>query len=303
MCTWDVKRQAWRQCLQPGSLNHRFEYEEEADGNPGWDNGDVVRSGITIGASEHVQPNEEYVVKSTYDAGGGVWRVVLKNRPGSYPVSWFVATGAHDYDEEKAESDIKSIENEGMDALAQIPDQLRQIFGDSDNWPGAKQKIGEIIDTVEEMTAQAYTKIDSTINALKSLAIAEEMKRAATSVKTDPAPPVVNDLGQWWMNLAEGEFGAIAAKMREYGGGGRALDLVEIGRALASAGTSIPSESDEVFDANLQELGVYFYLVGKFARWTAAVAEGRPVSDDTLHDIGVYVRMAQRIRAVGGWPS
>ena len=28
-----------------------------------------------------------------------------------------------------------------------------------------------------------------------------------------------------------------------------------------------------------------------------------PVSDDTLGDIGVYVRMAQRVRSHGGWPG
>lgn len=199
------------------------------------------------------------------------------------------------------EFNVKSIENEGMDALARIADRLREIWGGPDttyNSDETRDAVRQTIDAAEEMISQAADKIDSTINALKSLAIAEEMKRAATSVKTDPAPPVVNDLGQWWMNLAEGEFGAIAAKMREYGGQGNAIDLIDIGKDLAEiADQEIASNGDAM------ELGIYFYLRGKFARWKAAVMEGRPVSDDTLHDIGVYVRMAQRIRAVGGWPS
>jgi hypothetical protein len=32
------------------------------------------------------------------------------------------------------------------------------------------------------------------------------------------------------------------------------------------------------------------------------VLRGDRPSDDTPYDIGVYVRMAQRVRDVGGWP-
>lgn len=107
-------------------------------------------------------------------------------------------------------------------------------------------------------------------------------------------------LRRWWMDTAAAEVDPMIAKMVEYGGGGRALDLEEIGRGLIKSGVKPWAVGDE--SAQYQELGIYFYLLGKFARWTAAVAEGRPVSDDTLLDIGVYVRMAQRVRAVGGWP-
>jgi len=100
-------------------------------------------------------------------------------------------------------------------------------------------------------------------------------------------------LTEWWMDLAEEEVRRVVPKAVEYG----ALDLIQIGQDLAlTAGRTLTDEE-------AAELGVYFYVRGKLARWTDAIATGRRVSDDTLHDLGVYVRMAQRIRHSGGWPG
>ena len=114
----------------------------------------------------------------------------------------------------------------------------------------------------------------------------------------------VGALRGWWEQTAHDEVAQLVAKMVEYGGLSRATDLTEIGRHLTEVG--VPegplTGGGAVQEGWLQELGIYFYLVGKFARWSAAIQEGRPVSDDTLLDIGIYVRMAQRVRAVGGWP-
>lgn len=126
----------------------------------------------------------------------------------------------------------------------------------------------------------------------------------------DDQPDAVSELRGWWEQTAHDEVSQLTAKMIEYGGLSRATDLAEIGRGLINSGVKLPDQRVAPWvdngaspqSADYQELGVYFYLLGKFARWTAAVAEGRPVSDDTLLDIGIYVRMAQRIRAVGGWP-
>lgn len=127
----------------------------------------------------------------------------------------------------------------------------------------------------------------------------------STEPKEDPeAADSVSALRGWWEQTANDEVSQLVTKMAEYGGLSRATDLTEIGRDLVAAGVSkgplLGSEAAQ--DSWLQELGVYFYVRGKFARWQAAIIEGRPVSDDTLLDIGIYVRMAQRIRAVGGWP-
>lgn len=101
------------------------------------------------------------------------------------------------------------------------------------------------------------------------------------------------ELTEWWRGQAEGEIERTALKAIEYG----SRDLVEIGRTLASC------MGRTVSDEEAAELGVYFYLVGKMARWTEAVRRGGRPSDDTLFDTGVYVRMAQRIRAAGGFPG
>lgn len=104
---------------------------------------------------------------------------------------------------------------------------------------------------------------------------------------------LVNEIERWWMGVAEREIEAVVPKAVEYG----ATDLVDIGSTLART-----MGREGMSDGEKAELGIYFYLIGKMARWSDAIKENRRVSDDTLHDIGVYVRMAQRVRAVGGWP-
>lgn len=113
------------------------------------------------------------------------------------------------------------------------------------------------------------------------------------------------ELVRWWVRVALAESTTVAAKALEYGGGGNAIDLYEIGRTmvLSSEPKWRDMATDEPTNQQFAELGIYFYVVGKMARWTAAVMEGRTVSDDTLYDIGVYIRMAQRVRQVGGWPN
>lgn len=100
-------------------------------------------------------------------------------------------------------------------------------------------------------------------------------------------------LDEWWRELAEQEIERTVPKAVEYS----STDLTDIGMDLAR------TMGREVTDEEAAELGVFFYLRGKVARWVGAVMAGQRVSDDTLFDIGVYVRMAQRIRATGGWPG
>lgn len=100
-------------------------------------------------------------------------------------------------------------------------------------------------------------------------------------------------LESWWMAQADREIDATIPKAIEYG----STDLVAMGHDLARcAGRTVSDEE-------AAELGVFFYVRGKVARWVDAVVDGRRVSDDTLFDIGVYVKMAQRIRKAGSWPG
>lgn len=99
-------------------------------------------------------------------------------------------------------------------------------------------------------------------------------------------------LMDWWMETSRQEAEATVPKVIEYGG----TDLMDMGRAVSWI------TGQDLSDQEAAEFGVYWYLLGKVARWTAAIRAGRPVSDDTILDIAVYAKMAQRIRAVGGWP-
>jgi hypothetical protein len=100
-------------------------------------------------------------------------------------------------------------------------------------------------------------------------------------------------LTEWWMGKAEEEVRRTVPKAVEYS----STDLRDIGRDLAEC------MGRTVTDQEAMEMGIYFYIRGKLSRWTGALISGRQVSEDTLFDLGVYVRMAQRVRDTGGWPG
>jgi hypothetical protein len=104
---------------------------------------------------------------------------------------------------------------------------------------------------------------------------------------------MATELANWWRSSAEAEIEQTVAKAIEYG----STDLIDIGLMLARTMQRAVSEDEAA------ELGVFFYLIGKIARWQSAIERGERPSKDTLLDIGVYVRMAQRIRSAGGWPG
>ncbi len=97
----------------------------------------------------------------------------------------------------------------------------------------------------------------------------------------------------WWFEQADREIEGTVPKAVEYS----STDLADIGHVMARCAGRL------VTDEEAAELGVFFYLQGKLSRWAGAVAAGKRPSDDTIYDIGVYCRMAQRIRATGGWPG
>lgn len=97
----------------------------------------------------------------------------------------------------------------------------------------------------------------------------------------------------WWIENAHQAVEAVAPKAAEYG----STDLAELGRDLAML-----MNRDGMSHEELTELGIYMYMLGKFSRWRDAIKDGRRVSLDTIYDIKVYATMAERNRAVGGWP-
>jgi hypothetical protein len=123
----------------------------------------------------------------------------------------------------------------------------------------------------------------------------------AEALKAD----ISQQLIEWWMDKANSDVTSLVDKMIEYGGLGRASDLAEIGRKMIDAGMPVPNAvlvGVDSKDAYAAEVGIYFYMVGKMSRWSAAIEEGRMVSDDTIHDLKMYATMVQRLRDVGGWP-
>lgn len=134
---------------------------------------------------------------------------------------------------------------------------------------------------------------------LKALGLEQEFP-ADTSTERTPileetpleSQELEQDLTEWWLKQATDEARATVPKAIEYGSD----DLMEMGRTLAQV------TGREMTPQECAEFGIYWYVLGKMARWTAAVKDGRPVSDDTILDIGVYTKMVQRIRQEGGWP-
>lgn len=118
------------------------------------------------------------------------------------------------------------------------------------------------------------------------------------SRRQEPTPEeLVNErmaaaLTDWWMERARTEIEQVAPKAVEYGPN----SMIEVGRAMGRM-----SQRD-LTDEEAIEVACMFYISGKLGRWVDAVAHGKRPSDDTIHDIGIYIKMAQRNRDVGGWP-
>lgn len=112
--------------------------------------------------------------------------------------------------------------------------------------------------------------------------------------KSNPEEDRVREaLSDWWVEQSRQEMEACVPKAVEYG----STDLAVIGRALGRL-----MGRHNLTNEDATEMGIYFYLIGKLARWEDAIIHGRRVSDDTMHDASVYIKMQQRNRAVGGWP-
>lgn len=103
-------------------------------------------------------------------------------------------------------------------------------------------------------------------------------------------------LTEWWIEKAKAETDMVVDKAIEYG----ATDLYEIGRKILQLQEPSPAARTPT---QIILVGIYFYLEGKMARYADAIANDRVVSADTVLDIGVYARMAQRVLEVGAWPG
>lgn len=108
-------------------------------------------------------------------------------------------------------------------------------------------------------------------------------------------------LRNWWIGYATDEIDAMMDKLAEYGTG----DLHEIGRQMLKVrGVDIDEQIHELgsyglelTNAQMYELGIMFYALGKIQRVITAAEQGRVASDDTWHDLAVYSKMVLAGRA------
>jgi len=113
-------------------------------------------------------------------------------------------------------------------------------------------------------------------------------------------------LRKWWIQQATTEIDDMMEKLAEYGTG----DLHEIGRQMMKVrGVDIDQQIDdlgsyglELTNAQMYELGVMFYALGKIQRVITAAQQGRTASTDTWHDLNIYSKMVLAGRA-GVMPS
>lgn len=139
-----------------------------------------------------------------------------------------------------------------------------------------------------EMVRNANLSINERLN------IQGRNNHVSDEIKVDPETQAMKDaLKDWWIDHAFNEINKVAPKAVEYS----SVDLTEYGRTLAMVMGRL-----DVTEEEATEIGIWGYLVGKIARWTGAIKEGRRPSGDTLDDIAIYTKMAQRNRDVGGWP-
>lgn len=120
-------------------------------------------------------------------------------------------------------------------------------------------------------------------------AIAEGISAVLSSNGVDS--PLIH----WWINASIEDALATAPKAEEYG----SIELAEAGHVLASL-MRHPIHAGN--DAAAMETQIFQYVLGKIGRWVAAMRRGERVSDDTLFDIGIYVKMVRKIRETGVWP-
>lgn len=96
-------------------------------------------------------------------------------------------------------------------------------------------------------------------------------------------------LEQWWEETARADWAGFVPKYTEYGSN----DLAVIGRTLAGM-----IGWHDATTAELEELGCFFYLLGKVARMSEAYQRHELPSDDTLHDSTVYTMMMRKARRI-----
>lgn len=113
------------------------------------------------------------------------------------------------------------------------------------------------------------------------------------SAELNNLSPELDEVRVWWAETAFADGLLVVEKYQEYGN----TALLEVGHQVAAVA------GRKVTDGEAQELGIWFFMVGKMARWKTAILKGERASKDTLDDLAVYATMARRVHEAGSWPG
>lgn len=148
-------------------------------------------------------------------------------------------------------------------------------------------------DGTDQDAADLIDEIDAALATANRFSVQSVPAGAGDPAADGSVADRVDNLKRWWVSGAASEIGMVAEKAVTYGSN----SLEQLGRKMAKL------NGREVNSEEAQELGIWVYIVGKIERWTDAVMRGERPKDDTILDIGIYARMAQRNRSAGGWPD
>ena len=109
-------------------------------------------------------------------------------------------------------------------------------------------------------------------------------------------------IAEWWAETSREEISKTVPKAIAYG----SVDLEVVGEALLAllpdeAKAKVKRMSGEERKCFVEEMGIAFYVLGKVGRLFGAYHQGIAGTDDTWFDLGVYPKMAQRVRKEGQW--
>lgn len=247
---------------------------------------ELLRNGVGFHNPKPNEPNSEY-----WKGWNECLRTVLKILPRVDP--WVDPPGGP-ADTEPTTNDTTAGEGTPIPnwpdrhmleaAMGLLAGAINHPFTAPDEWVAAKQRW---MDAYHRSTGPADTE-QTDAQRMVTKAIAE-----ARSAQPVYDLPITAGWEQWWREQAEDDIRMMAPKVESYG----ARDLIDIGRDLAYL------TGRRVDDMEAALIGILFYARGKLARWMEATREGRVVPRDTLLDLAVYARMAQRVLDVGGWPN
>jgi hypothetical protein len=152
-----------------------------------------------------------------------------------------------------------------------------------------------------EVSIREVQEVDVSFSGDASTTVAE-LGEYVWDVTID-IPHEALSLLRWWLATDVADLEQTLPKMFEYGGDAKtrpgSADLRVIGEGLMEL---LGWPVNETTEAVAQELGCWFYLLGKSGRLISNYQQAQPGKADTWFDIGIYAKMARRIQETGNWP-